>query len=193
MTFDDKFVFGVLSVLVTIWCAIPYILGILRGTTKPHVFTWLLWSLTTGIAAAAQLYDGGGAGAWSMVASGTLCFVIFLMSLKSGEKHITRSDWVTLAVGLSAIPLWLVTKDPLWSVIIVCSIDALAYIPTFRKSWAKPQEEAVLMYVLALVWQAMSVFALENYTLVTVLSPATLLTMNASLVTFLWWRRKVLA
>ena len=41
----------------------PYIRGIHRGTTHAHVFSWLIWGITTGIVFFAQINAKAGSGA----------------------------------------------------------------------------------------------------------------------------------
>jgi len=51
---------------------------------------------------------------------------------------VLPADWYFFLAALAAIPLWLLTRTPLYSVVVVTVIDALAYVPTFRKSWHRP-------------------------------------------------------
>ena len=72
-------------------------------------------------------------------------------ALFRGEKHVTRGDWIAFLITFFAIPLWVVTSDPLWSVLLVTVIGAVAYYPTFRKSFAKPGEELAFKSVLTVI------------------------------------------
>lgn len=190
---DYKDLLGIISVLFVIATVIPYYRGMYRGETKPHVFTWLIWTLTCGITGLAMFADGGGPGAWAMTLAGLINAITALLALKCGEKNITRADWVMLTLGLCAIPLWWFTKDPLWSVILLTAIDTTGYVPTFRKSWMKPKEEVALTYFLGGIWQVVSLFALTNYSLTTMLAPISYTIINATLIAFLLIRRKSLA
>jgi hypothetical protein len=139
MTLKD--VFGLLSLTLFVVSYVPYARSIFVANTKPHAFTWLVWGAVMAIAFVAQLSDKAGAGSWATGLSAAFCLGIGVVALFRGEKHITRGDWVAFVVTLLAIPLWVVTSDPLWSVLLVTGIDAVAYYPTFRKSYAKPDEE----------------------------------------------------
>ena len=131
---------------MTIAAHIPYLLQTIKGTNKPHIFTWIIWTLLTFIAAAVQYVGNAGPGAWVTGVTGLICVVITIFTFKNGEKHITRSDWVMFIAGLITIPLWLLTNSPLWSIILITTIDCSAFYPTFRKSWHKPHEENTFMY-----------------------------------------------
>lgn len=190
MDFHDSI--GFLAAGLAVYAYVPYFIGIAKGKTRPHVFTWLLWSMLTGIGGAAQVAAGGGAGTWVILTSSVMCFFVFLFALKRGERNITRSDWASFIAALMALPLWYFTKDPLWSVLLVIAIDAMAFYPTFRKSWNKPHEEVVQSYLLSGIKFALGVIALEQLSLTTALYPAYLTGINFFFVAVLMWRRKVL-
>lgn len=188
----DKETIGLIGIALVIIAYSRYFYSIYKGTTKPHLFSWLLWFVLMSVAFVAQLVEGAGAGAWPIGLGALLTFSVMICSFKYGEKDIKKSDWVILALGLSAIPLWLLTKNPLWSVILVSMIDASGYIPTFRKSWHKPDQENAIFFGLDCLIYVTAILALENLTLTTYLYPATLFVMNVLLTVMLLYRRAVL-
>ncbi|MCB1538024.1 MAG: hypothetical protein H6865_02585 [Rhodospirillales bacterium] len=187
---DAKSVYGLVSVAVTLIGIAPYIAGMLRGHTKPHMFSWFLWGFTSWIVMAAQTWDHAGAGSWAMLTAALVCTSVFILCFWVGEKNITRADWVMFSIGLAAVPAWMITKNPLLSVVIVSLVDLVAYGPTIRKSWTKPRDEVAFMYMTAGTWQAFSLLAMERFTLVNVLSPASLLCINCLFVPYLLIRRR---
>lgn len=184
---------GIVSALIGIYAFYPYLRDILRRKTRPHIFTWAVWSLLMLTGFAAQIVEGAGAGAWTTGALGGLNLLVLILALKYGEKSFTRSDWAMLSVSLLAIPLWVLTQNPLWSVILISLIDAVAFLPTFRKSWTRPHEETLETYSLIGLSVLLSFAALETVTLTTVLFPATLFTVNAVFVAMSLIRRRQLA
>lgn len=167
-----------------------YFLSIHKGHTRPHAFSWLIWGVISSIGFAAQVAEGGGVGSWPRGFGAVTCFLIVILACFKGEKNITRGDWVTLLVALSAIPLWMATKTPVWSVILVCIIDTIGYIPTLRKAWHKPQEETPRGYFLSCFGAFFSLIALEAYTLSTWLYPLVLTFSNGSMAAFLILRKR---
>lgn len=115
-----------------------------------------------------------------------------ILALKYGTKDITRGDKISLIAALLAIIPWVLTDNPLWSVILVTLIDLLAYYPTIRKSWHEPHEEALLSYTIGTVKFGLSVMALSNFTLVTTLYPVAIIIANIVLISMCLWRRKSL-
>ena len=190
MTLKDMF--GMLSLLLAVLSYVPYLRSIFVANTKPHAFTWLVWGTVMAIAFVAQLSDKAGAGSWATGLSGAFCLAIGVIGLFRGEKNITRGDWIAFTTTFLAIPLWVATSDPLWSVLLVTGIDAVAYYPTFRKSYTKPDEELALKYVLTVIRYVFSLLALEHYTVVTSVYQIVSLFMEIAIVIMLVWRRAAL-
>ena len=190
MTVKDAL--GLASLLLAIASYVPYMRSIFVANTKPHAFTWLVWGTVMAIAFVAQLSDKAGAGSWATGLSAAFCLAIGVIALFRGEKHITRGDWIAFLVTFLAIPLWVATSDPLWSVLLVTGIDAVAYYPTFRKSYAKPDEELASKYVLTVIRYLLSLLALEHFTVVTSVYQLVSIFMEVGIVIMLLRRRAVL-
>lgn len=175
---DYKTILGFVAVSIVVLSFFPYIRHVLKGQTKPHAFSWFIWTLLTGTGAAAQLTAGAGAGAWPWIANSILCAAVFVLAIKRGEKNFTKLDWFVLILALLALFLWSLTGNPLIAVVLVTIADCIAYIPTFRKSYHKPSEETLSIYLASSLFQTISIFALESYSLTTWLYPATVLIVN---------------
>src|SRR5688500_6817176 len=98
------------------------------------------------IAFFAQLAKGGGAGTWVTSSSAVVALFIAIMALKRKDKQIVFFDWVALVGAVIGIILWQITNNQLMAIISVTVADALAFIPTFRKSYHKPYEETLTEY-----------------------------------------------
>ena len=188
MTYANTF--GALSSLMMLSSRANYFTTIFRGKTKPHAFSWLIWGVISSIGFCAQVSQGAGAGSWSRGLGSFTSFLIFIIALRKGHIHIKRSDWVTLALAFCAIPLWIATKTPVWSVVLVCIIDLLGCYPTLRKSWGSPFEETVRSYTLSAVGGFFSIIAIEHYTVSTWLYPVESLCANILIIICLLHRRK---
>jgi hypothetical protein len=187
-----KILIAIISVAMTVAGYWFYIRDIFAGRTKPHAFSWLVWASLTGIAFAGQLSAHAGPGAWVTFTTATIAFFVFLLAIFKGEKNITRSDKLNLAGAGFALLLWFFTDSPLWSVILITIIDFLGFLPTFRKSWHKPHEETFIHYVLAGLKFVLAIMALENYSIITWLYPASLVLANLGFAAMLMIRRRQL-
>ncbi|MFZ2024940.1 MAG: hypothetical protein WAV51_01480 [Microgenomates group bacterium] len=169
---------GMIAVVLTFVGIVPYIIDIFRNKTKPHMFTWLIWAIVTLLAFFAQWQQGGGAGSWTTGAAGILTIFVAILSLFKGSKDITKSDVIIFVAAILAIIPWMLTKNPTLSVIIITAIDALAFIPTIRKTKNDPTSETFSSYVIHAIRHSLSIIALSHYEIATYLYPATLAVMN---------------
>ena len=160
--FDYKIALGITAVIMGILSYIPYFRDVFTGKTKPHAFTWFVWSLLTAIAFFAQLIEHAGAGAWVTATTSLFCFIVFLFALVRGHKDFPIVDWLCLASALFSLALWFFTKNPLVAIILITLTDAIAFIPTFRKSFSHPWEETIMLYAIAAIKFALGQFALET-------------------------------
>ena len=167
-----------------------YFISVLRKNTKPHVFSWTIWGLLTAITFFAQSSAGAGPGAWHMAVNSIICFAVAALAISRGDLDIRRSDILSLACALASLPLWYFTQEPIWTLLIVIGIEAFAYYPTFRKSYAKPHEEFAFTYATDGLRCIISLFAMASYSVTTMLYPLFIVITNTALVSMLLWRRR---
>ena len=184
-----KTIFGLVSVALAATGYTSYAVTVLRGRTRPHLFSWWIWGLVMAVAAAVQVTNGAGAGAWVTVFSAAACLAIALLLLRHGDRNIAATDWAALAAALTIIPAWAATNNPLLAVVMASAIEWLGYYPTMRKSWLRPHEETSITYSLDLAKWLMSLWALTTWSAVTLIYPLALLAANALLVTIILGRR----
>ena len=97
-----------------------------------------------------------------------------------------------LVLALLSIPLWLVVKQPVLSIILLSSIDMLGFLPTIRKSWKDPYSETLSLYVITTVRHSFSILGLVEYNIVTLLFPLTWVFANAGFAIMLLMRRRLI-
>lgn len=159
-----KELIGSVAVILTFIAYIPYYRDILSGKTRPHVYSWSLWSLLTILIVALQIQGGAGPATWVTAAAGLLCVGVVLLSLKNGKRDITRSDTVVAALSLLAIVFWLFIHQPELALTLVILADLLAFIPTVRKSYIDPYSETLSLYVTNALRFGLTLLAVEHYT-----------------------------
>lgn len=161
------------AITLTFIAYFPYVRSILRGESKPHVFSWVIWGLTTFVVFFAQLQDGGGRGAWPIGVSGLISIGVAFLAWQRHEKSsITPSDWVFFAIALGSIPLWYFTETPLWSVITLTVAEVLGFGPTLRKVYAHPYEENLTFWSILTARNVIAIAALDHLSWITTLFPA---------------------
>lgn len=187
-----EYIFGMSAALAGVIQYIPYIRDILNGRTRPHAFSWFVWGLPCGIIFAAQVVEGAAAGAWATAVTTILCTFIFILSFFYGEKEIKLLDWICFALALLAVALWVITKNPLGSVILITIADMLGFAPTIRKSLKKPYDETLSTYAIGGLKWILSLFALKTLTFTICLYPIAMIIGNWLLVSLLLVRRSAL-
>lgn len=188
-----KIAFWLISILISVYIGYAYIPEIFKWKIKPHAFSWLPWTILTGIAFIIQVQNGENIWWYGTLATSALiCLIVFLLSLKYWERLITRGDTLSLIACLILIGFWLKTKSDIWALILICIIDGLAFFPTWRKSYLKPREENISMYFLSSIKSLLSLFSLKNFIIVNWLYLVFLVIINLWFTVYLIWRRKII-
>lgn len=174
---DYKILFGTIAAVLAFFGSYVYIRDIIRGNTRPHLYTWLIWSIVTVIAFLGQIVSGGGAGSWATGVSAllTIGVTVGCWWFGYGSTDITTFDKICLVLALIAILPWLLVESVLWSVILASAIDVIGFFPTMRKTWHAPKSESLgSMYVDA-IKHSLSIASLNFYSITTWLYPAAVL------------------
>lgn len=189
-----KEILSAIAIALTFIAFYPYLRGILQGKIKPHVFSWVIWGTTTFVVFLAQLKAQGGVGAWPIGISGIITIVIAISAyIKRADIAITKVDWLFFISALASLPLWYLTANPAWAVVILTTVDLLGFGPTVRKAYAHPHSESLSFFALFAIRNGLVVVALERYSIATVLFPAAVAAACVLLMALIVYRRHVAA
>ena len=109
---DIKLFFGILSLIGSIVCFVPYIIDIFKKKTKPHIYTWLIWTIIQTIGVITQIRDGAGYGSLGLAVGTIFVFFIFLLSIKHGTKNISNFDALCLILAAITLLIYVGIKIP---------------------------------------------------------------------------------
>lgn len=180
---------AIIAAVLAVVGNVPYLRDVLSKKVEPHAYTWLVWTLVSGITFFGQVAKGAGVGAIPTAASEIFTVIIFFFSLRNGFKHVTRIDTVFLIFALTGLIPWALTNDPTISVIIAVSIDLIAFVPTLRKTWFYPETEAPILYSMNALRHALALFSLQAYNIATMLHSIAMIITN-TLMTFFILRKR---
>ena len=134
--------------------AIQYIRDMLRGTSKPNLITWGLWSAAPLIATGAAV--SADADAWATVRifmSGFAPLLVFLSAffIRQSFWKLQKFDIGCGLFSIIAIYLWLVADSPVAAILFAAIADLLATVPTVLKAWKHPETETLYTYFVGLI------------------------------------------
>jgi len=166
---------GALFVLVS---AIPYVLNIVKGRTRPRIFSWIVWTVLGAIATGAAYTEGAHASAALTAAATVETASIVVLGWRYGNRNFERLDLCCLVGVTIGLTLWALLDSPLAGLVAALLIDILAAIPTVRHAWRRPTEEAAAAYLLCAIAAVCCLAAMSEYTLMGLLYPVYLLALN---------------
>lgn len=177
---------GVLSIIGNI----PYLIQVIKGKVRPHAFTWLVWSIVSGVTFFGAVAKGAGVGAIPTGAAEIFTIIIFFFSLKHGFEYVKKIDVVFFIIALLGLIPWILTKDPTLSVIIVVAIDLTAFVPTIRKTWKHPETEIPILYGMNVSRHILTLFSLQAYNIATMLHSISMIVTNTIMTTIILFKNK---
>jgi hypothetical protein len=184
-------IFSCIAVIIAMYSYSLYIHSIFAWKTEPHIFSWGIWALTTGIAFFAQV---SGWGWWWAAQNGVtflVCIFVAFLALTHGKRtKLATLDWWSLILSWVAIVLWFYTSNPFYGSLFAMLADAIGYVPTFRKVWKNPESEPRWYYLLMNVKHGISLIALSVYTWTTMIFSASVIIINFALIVTQFIRNK---
>lgn len=164
---DLKIIITSIATILVVVAYFPYLRDIFLRRTQPHAYTWLIWSVTQITAVVGIWHGGGNLGGIALAAGTFFVVVVFLLSLVYGTKNVTRSDVVVLLASLVAILIWWQLDNPELAVLLASLINVSGFIPSIRKVYEEPWSETLSAFVLFTIGNLLSIFALSEYTVLT--------------------------
>lgn len=181
---------AVIGAIIGVWSFIPYIKDIYRGKTKPHSYTWLIWTILQTTAVIGMISNGAGIGVLSLTIGIFFCAYVWILSFKYGSKNITPFDTFCLIGSLASIAVYIFLKSPLLAVIFVSTIDMIGFMPTLRKIYQEPHTETLSTFAWFIISGTLSVTAISTYSFITLIYPVSLIAANTVCTLLIFWRRK---
>ena len=138
--------FGLLSGLIILIGAPPYLFDIFKHKTKPQRTTWLIWSVLGIIAFFSQLKLGAH---WSLVfvgLSGAGNLIVYGLSLKYGVGGWTKLDKLALVIAAIGVAASYLFRQPLIALLGVVVADFSGTALTIRKTYLSPESETTITW-----------------------------------------------
>jgi hypothetical protein len=186
-------ILGALAGLVGIADTVPYVRDTVRGATRPHRGTWLIWGVLAIVVSISQRADGA---SWSLVlttSQAVLTALVFVLAIRHGEGGLAAFELSLLALASGGIVGWILAGEPLVAVMCVIVADLSAVAMMTPKAYRDPHSETLAMYVLASIGGALAAGAVGALDLSLLLYPIYYCVANGALALLITQRRRRLS
>lgn len=140
--------FGIAAGILSFSAYLIYIFSILKGWTKPHRATWIIWSVIGIILAITYRASGAEDTIWVAVSEAIAPTIIAILSIKYGVGGSEKLDKICFVGSLFSLILWWYFGSPVIALVTNLAVDFFAALPTIKKSFLRPQEENRLAWAL---------------------------------------------
>jgi hypothetical protein len=168
---------------------IIYISILYKNKIKAHGLTYLVWAIILGLNFAIQIASGVGISSILLGLNFFGCCIVCIILWRKNLIHYDRLDWICFCLAIIAVILWLSTKTPIYSVVLSCIIDFLAFIPSFRKSFRFPWDDSPIVYWTSGAEYLLSIPSYSSFSVINLLYPACLIILDFGYSIFIAVRR----
>ena len=186
---------GVLAGLVGVFDTVPYLRDVMRGSTRPHRGTWLIWSALAVVVCLSQWADGA---SWSLImllTQAVLTTAVFAVAIARGQGGTTIIELALIAVAAAGVTGWLLSGEPLVATVCVVAADLIAAAMMVPKTYRDPGSETLATFVYASIGGALAAGAVgvaDNAVATLLLYPIYYCLANGAIAVLIHHRRTVL-
>jgi hypothetical protein len=148
------------TLVLSLISPISYTKSMVAGKTKPHRITRLIVWLASVAGLLGVLHSTNTAGIIFAAIFFARASYLLVMSLIYGVGGASKLDKSCLVIGLVALAAYVITGSGLLAISFGVLADVIGYIPTFVKTWHKPNSEDPLFFAIEGVASVLGVFAI---------------------------------
>jgi hypothetical protein len=185
-------VLGLSAGLIGVADTIPYVRDTLRGATRPHRGTWLIWGVLAVVVSGSQYADGA---SWSLVMAGVqavLTMLIFALSIRHGEGGVTPPELVMIGIASVGVVGWIVADEPLVATACVVVADLIGAALMVPKTYRDPESETLVTFAFASLGGALAAGAVGALDVSLLLYPVYYCLVNGAIAVLIVTRRAAL-
>jgi hypothetical protein len=185
-------VLGIGAGLIGVADTIPYVHDTLRGSTRPHRGTWLIWGVLAVVVCLSQYADGA---SWSLIMAAVqavLTAFIFVLSIRHGEGGVSPAELLMIAIAGAGVVGWIMTDEPLVATAFVVIADLLGAGMMVPKTYRDPESETLVTFAFASLGGALAAGAVGAVDFSLLLYPAYYCVINGAIALLIFHRRSVL-
>ncbi len=177
---DMKIFAGLLTLILAIISYGIYMYAVARQGTKPHMYSWLLWSILAAIGFFGQVSDGAGPGAWNTGITAIGCFTIFIIATKRGDRYLSNVDRILLFLAFIAVGVQVFWSNHTLAVTLATLTALVGFVFTQKKVFKSPHEDSWPTFFINANRNLISLFALSTISYLTFFYPFMMFLANLS-------------
>ncbi len=185
-------VLGLAAGVIGVFDTIPYVRDTLRGSTRPHRGTWLIWGVLAVVVSFSQYADGA---SWSLVMAGVqavLTSLIFVLSIRRGEGGVSPTELTMIAIASAGVAGWIVADEPIVATVCVVAADVIGAALMVPKTYRDPESETLVTFAFASLGGALAAGAVGAVDVSLLLYPVYYCVINGAIALLIWERRSAL-
>lgn len=170
--------FSILSIVLSFCANIYYLTSVIRGTTKPRITSWLIWSLLGFVSGTAALIEHQYPTSALLYAGFSSTFLVVIFGWKSADRIIDSIDKICFVGALVGLVFLIFFNSPAFATVAIIMTDFVASMPTLIHSWKKPSEETWVKFLLSFLAAACTLLVINNWRITAFAYPLYLLIIN---------------
>ncbi|HSX15874.1 MAG TPA: hypothetical protein VLF40_03735 [Candidatus Saccharimonadales bacterium] len=148
------------TLVLSLISPIFYTKSMLAGKAKPHRVTRLIVWLASIAGLLGVLHSTNVAGIIFAGIFLTRATYLLVMSFLYGVGGASRLDKLCLVIGCLAVAIYALTANGLLAILTAILADLIGYIPTFVKTWRKPETEDPTFFIIEGLAALLGIFAI---------------------------------
>lgn len=158
-------VIGIVAGTLATIAYIPYIIGMLRGRTRPNKASWIIWTIVGGLLAITYFLEGDLKAIWVPLVYFIGPLVIAVLSFRYGYSRWSKLDYACVVFAIISIIPWIFSNDPTITLLLNVMIDTAGAIPTYVKSYREPETEDFTAWFIFFIANTLELFAISKWNL----------------------------
>lgn len=139
----------------------------------------------------AQIESNAGPGAWNTGITAIGCFVVFLVAIRYGERHLSVIDKLLLCTAIVAITTRVITDNYTIATTLATIAASIGFVFTIKKAYRHPYQENGATFFVNFLRNFISLFALISISYNTFFYPFAMMLANLSVVVVILIGRRV--
>lgn len=158
---------GILALIPYIF----YIRAMRKGTTRPNLAGWFLYTVGMLMIVASSIALGAWQAVWLAVAYVIGNSIVIIISLKTGYFAFTKFDRALLFIAFFSLIIWMYTDNALYALVINVFVDAMGALAIANKLYKHPGTEDTTAWTFYFFIAVFNIFAVATFDLENALYP----------------------